>query len=168
MAMKSLHKYTVQEARNRTYDVFTVTPTLDATETAYGAADVLFNPTIVTGLFNDKDDVCMIKNIFVIDADDQGAAFELYFTTSSTVFGTLNATANIADNTAILGGVAITSFDADGDFDLFRVSQTSGIDLVIKANEVDKNVYIGGIAAATPTYGTTGTPLTIKIGVQYL
>ena len=168
MAMKSLHKYTVQEARNRTYDVFTVTPTLDATETTYGAAEVLFNPTIVTGLFNDKDDVCMIKNIFVIDADDQGAAFELYFTTSSTVFGTLNATANIADNTAILGGVAITSFDADGDFDLFRVSQTSGIDLVIKANEVDKNVYIGGIAAATPTYGTTGTPLTIKIGVQYI
>ena len=103
MAMKSLHKYTVQEARNRTYDVFTVTPTLDATETAYGAADVLFNPTIVTGLFNDKDDVCMIKNIFVIDVDEQGAAFELYFTTSSTVFGTLNATANIADNTAILG-----------------------------------------------------------------
>ena len=37
MAMKSLHKYTVQEARNRTYDVFTVTPTLDATETTYGA-----------------------------------------------------------------------------------------------------------------------------------
>ena len=168
MAMKSLHKYTVQEARNRTYDVFTVTPTLDATETTYGAADVLFNPTIVTGLFNDKDDVCMIKNIFVIDVDEQGAAFELYFTTSSTVFGTLNATANIADNTAILGGVAITSFDTADDFDAFRVSQTTGIDLVIKANEVDKNVYIGGISAATPTYGTTGTPLTIKIGVQYL
>ena len=168
MAMKSLHKYTVQEVINRTYDVFTVTPTLDDTETAYGAADVLFNPTIVTGLFNDKDDVCMIKNIFVIDADDQGAAFELYFTTSSTVFGTLNATANIADNTAILGGVAITSFDADGDFDVFRISQTAGIDLVIKANGSDKNVYIGGISAGSPTYGTTGTPLNIKIGVQYL
>ena len=168
MAKKDLHKFTVQEAVNRTFEVFTVTPTLDATETAYAAADVLFNPTIVTGLFNDKDDVCMIKNIFVIDADDQGAAFELYFTTSSTVFGTLNATANIADNTAILGGVAITSFDADADFDVFRVSQTTGIDLVIKANEVDKNVYIGGISAGTPTYGVTGTPLTIKIGVKYL
>ena len=29
-------------------------------------------------------------------------------------------------------------------------------------------IYIGGITTATPTYGTTGTPLTIKIGVQYL
>ena len=168
MANKDLHRYSVQQALNRTFDVFTVTPTLDATETAYAAADVLFNPTIVTGLFDHKSDACMVKSIVVIDADDQGAAFELYFTTSSTVFGTLNATADIADNTAILGGVAITSFDADGDFDLFRISQTAGIDLVIQGNETNSNVYIGGISAATPTYGTTGTPLTIKIGVQYI
>ena len=166
MAMKSLHKYTVQEARNRTYDVFTVTPTLDATETAYGAADVLFNPTIVTGLFNDKDDVCMIKNIFVIDTDEQGAAFELYFTTSSTVFGTLNATANIADNTAILGGVKMSPLDADGDFDLFRTYTTDNIDLVIQADGSTPNVYIAGIAGGTPTHSVSG--LTIKIGVKYL
>ena len=168
MAKKDLHKFTVQEAVNRTFEVFTVTPTLDATETAYAAADVLFNPTIVTGLFANKDDACMIKSIFVTDVDEQGAAFELYFTTSSTVFGTLNATANIADNTAILGGVAIASFDTANDFDAFRISQTAGIDLVIKANGSDKNVYIGGISAGSPTYGTTGTPLNIKIGVQYL
>ena len=166
MAKKSLHKYTVQEAINRTYDVFTVTPTLDATETAYGAAEVLFNPTIVTGLFNDKDDVCMIKNIFVIDADDQGIAWELYFTTSSTDFGTINATADIADNTALLGGVAITLFDAANDFDNFRIASIKDINMVIKANEVDKNVYIGGIAAGTPTHTASG--LTIKIGVQYI
>ena len=168
MANKDLHRYSVQQALNRTFDVFTVTPTLDATETAYAAADVLFNPTIVTGLFDHKSDACMVKSIVVIDADDQGAAFELYFTTSSTVFGTLNATANIADNTEILGGVAITSFDAANDFDNFRISQTAGIDLVIQGNETNSNVYIGGISAGSPTYGTTGTPLTIKIGVQYI
>ena len=39
--------------------------------------------------------------IVAIDADDQGIAFEIYFTTSSTDFGTINATADIADNTAI-------------------------------------------------------------------
>ena len=32
MAKKDLHKFTVQEAVNRTFEVFTVTPTLDTSE----------------------------------------------------------------------------------------------------------------------------------------
>ena len=164
MAKKALHKFTVQEAVNRTFEVFTVTPTLDTS--AYTDAYVLFNPTIVTGLFENKDDACMIKSVTVIDADDQGIAWELYFTTSSTVFGTINATADIDDNTALLGAVAITLFDAANDFDNFRIASIKDINMVIKANEVDKNVYIGGIAAGTPTHTASG--LTIKIGVQYI
>ena len=53
MAKKDLHKFTVQEAVNRTFEVFTVTPTLDTS--TYTDAYVLFNPTVVTGLFENKD-----------------------------------------------------------------------------------------------------------------
>ena len=164
MAVKNLNKYSIQESLNRTYEVFTVTPTLDTS--AYSDADVLFNPTAVTGLFDDVNDACMIKSITAIDTDDQGIAFEIYFTTSNTDFGTINATAGIADNTAILGGVKMSPLDADGDFDLFRTYTTDNIDLVIQADGSTPNVYIAGIAGGTPTHSVSG--LTIKIGVKYL
>ena len=165
MANKDLHRYSVQQALNRTFDVFTVTPTLDATG-AYADADVLFNPTAITGIFGHKDDACMIRSITIIDADDQGIASEIYFTTNSTDFGTINDTANIADNTGIVGAVTMTYFDTANDIDNHRVASIKDINMVVKANGVDKDLYIASISAGTPTHTASG--LNIKIGVQYI
>ena len=60
------------------------------------------------------------------------------------------------------------ALDAANDFDYFRIYSVHDIGMVIQGNGSTSNVYIGGICGATPTYGTTGTPLTIKIGVKYL
>ena len=164
MANKDLHRYSVQQALNRTFDVFTVTPTLDTS--TYADADVLFNPVLIEGIFGHKNDACMIRSITMIDADDQGVPCEIYFTTNSTDFGTINATANIADNTGIAGAVTMTYFDTDNDIDNHRISSIKDINMVVKANGVNENLYIAGITTGTPDHTASG--LNIKIGVQYL
>lgn len=165
------------------YKLFTITPAVQASPD-YAAGDVLFAPTEIGGLFTDAGTACILKNITIIDKQYVTThAFTLYFTHSSTAFGTINATAGVAIGTLEEIQAAIRVRDADwiagggaGSVDLANVCTISnpaidGIGAVLQGSNwsgasKDKSVYVVGIADETMNVAST-SDLIIKIGVEY-
>ena len=165
------------------YKLFTAIPTVQATPD-YTAGDVLFAPTEITNLFSEDGGSCILKSITIIDKQVVAThAFTLYFTYSSTAFGTINDTAGAAvgvleeiqatipiiDDDWIAGGAA-------GSVDLANVCTISnpavdGIGSVLQGSNwagssKSSGIHIVGIAGETMNVAST-SDLIIKIGVEY-
>ena len=165
------------------YKLFTITPTVQATPD-YSAGDVLFAPTEIVGLFSDAGSSCSIKSITVIDKQIVGTHdFTLYFTYSSTAFGTINSSADVSIGTLeeiqatipivngdwIAGGGAgsvdnanvctITNPAVDGIGSVLQGSNWAG-------SAISKGINVVGIAGETMNVAST-SDLIIKVGVEY-
>ena len=176
---------------NPKYKLFTITPTVQATPD-YAAGDVLFAPTEIPNIFQDKGSACILKSITIIDKQVVAThAFTLYFTNSSTALGTINATAGAAvgvleeiqatvpiyDEDWIAGGGAgsvdlaniatITSNQVNGSATVHR----QGIGSVLQGSNwaggnITRGIHIVGIAGEAMNVAST-SDLIIKIGVEY-
>lgn len=132
-----------------------IVPTLDTN--VYADGDVLFNNSVVA---LSGQGHYAIKNIVVIDRDDQGGAFDIYlFETSATVeLGTVNSAPSISDLDAAncIGKVSIAAADY---YDL------GGVRIAHKdINQVfnsEINLRLCGISRDAKTYTASG--LMIKL-----
>ena len=165
------------------YKLFTVIPTVEATHD-YTHGDVLFAPTEIPNFFSSTGASCILKSICIIDKQVVGTHdFTLYFTNSSTAFGTINATADVAIGT--LEEIQTTIPIANGDWiagggagsvdnaNICTLTNPAvdGIGSVLQgSNWADGNkttsIYIVGVAGETMNVAST-SDLIIKIGVEY-
>jgi hypothetical protein len=129
---------------------------------AHAAADVLFQPIALEGITANPGDTVFLHNIFVVDMDDQGLAFDIFFFDQRPVVAANNA------------AWATTDIEMEKCQDVVRVTAGDYIDT--GANRVaplpslgrqlvtvgSNTLWIAGQAIGAPTYA--GGFLKIKIG----
>ena len=165
------------------YRLFTITPTVQETPD-YAAGDVLFAPTEIINVFPDAGASCILKSITILDKQIVTThAFTLYFTASSTAFGTINATAGVAVGTLEEIQAAIPIVDGDwiagggaGSVDLANICTITdpardGIGSVLQGSNnagssISRGLQVVGVAGEAMNVAST-SDLIIKIGVEY-
>lgn len=140
-------------------NLITVTPTLDTS--AYADGDVLFAPVELANAAGEYGGITMLQSAAIVDASDQGAAFDLlFFNGSSVSLGTLNAACSISDADALFhqGRVQILSSDY---YDLggCRVAGLNAIGRIMQALPTSRSLYVGGISRGTGTYAASALQL---------
>jgi hypothetical protein len=140
----------------------TLSPAL--TTDAYTIGDVLFVPTEVKGALHYVGGRGLIRGITVIDQDDQGLLFDLFFMDANVSLGAINDTPSISDANAL----KIRSFYrlATADFiDLGGVKVASKSDLAIPIIAVDgsSSIWVGAVTGGTPTHSVAGLHIYLYI-----
>lgn len=151
----------------------TVVPVLDTA--IYASGDVLFVPTLVTvqaqvGLGNNKRLRVRIRDITVLDSDNEQATFDLVFLTATVAsFGALNAACGLSDADMVaqvrrlvtVSGYTVmgaaSNCIAQPGFDPFTIQCPAGA----------TGFYIAGIARGGNTY-TAASDLKLIFGLEIL
>ena len=141
--------------------------TLDTS--AYTAGDVLAD-TQTTGLSVSKTQTldARIRTITVVDQDDQGAAFDIYFLTGNVSLGPENSPPNISDANAlnIIARVPVLTTDY-ADLGGVRIAYIRALDIPFEVSSNTSSpttLYVGIInGAGTPTYSATG--IILRLGI---
>lgn len=139
-------------------DLISVTLSLDTS--AYASGDLLADAQAVASASLGTGTPVELVSLTVIDEDDQGAAFDVYVTSSSSSWGTENGAPSITDAVARsiqavvsvgtgdykdLGGVKVACFKAIG-----AICETSG----------STSLYVAVVnGSGTPTYTASGVKL---------
>ncbi len=131
----------------------------------YASGDVLADTQIVSGAFRVGDGTGILQNMTVIDSDDQGAAFDVYFLSSNVSMGTENAGPSISDANAksIVSRVQVGTGDY---YDLggVKIAEVTGLARVLMATSGTKDLYVAVVnGTGTPTYTATGVRLRLGI-----
>jgi len=140
-----------------------VTLTLDTS--AYASGDLLVDTQVVASAVRLSDGKGILHSIMVIDEDDQGAAFNLYFLSANNTFGSVNSAPSISDANArdILCVVPIATTDY---YDLggVKVADLHGLNRIIKGASASTSIYVAAVnGTGTPTYTASG--LKLRIGI---
>lgn len=133
---------------------------------AYSSGDLLAATQVISDVFRFADEQGELVSVTVLDKDDQGAAFDLYFLDSNASFGTENSAPTITDTAAeyILCIVPIATGDYK-DLGACRVANIKNIGAIIKPATGTKNIYVAAVnGSGTPTYTAAGIQL--RIGVK--
>lgn len=140
--------------------------TLSLDTVAYASGDVLADTQVVTNAMRAADGLGILRSIALVDEDDQGVAFDLYFFSANVSLGTENAAPNISDADArnFLGIVAIATTDWK-DLGGVRVAYIDDIGMVVKPATGTRNIYVGAVnGAGTPTFTAAG--VTLRLGFE--
>lgn len=143
--------------------LLTVTPTMDTV--AYASGDNLFMSTTCTNAFRISDGLAILDSVTLIDKDDQGVAFDLYFWDANVNMGTINTAPGISDADAAncLAIVPIATADWK-DLGGVRVANIKNIWATIKAATGTRNMFMSAInGSGTPTFTASG--LVIRLGI---
>lgn len=144
-------------------NVIDVTLTLDTA--IYASGDVLSDTAELTGAMRVIGGKGILRSITVIDEDDQGIAFDIFFFKVTQSLGAKNAAPNISDAAArdCLGAISVAAGDYI-DLGGVRVATKSGLALVLESDPASLNIFIGTITRGTPTYTANG--LKLKLGIE--
>ena len=139
------------------------TPVLEAAILASG--DVMMAVQEIAGVFKAGQSNKLIS-VQVIDTDDQGQSFDLYFFNASATLGTLNAAITINDTDAAksIGQVSFTAA-ANGTDMINSWNFVKFLDegIVMKPLDTSSSLWIGAVCrGGTPTYTASG--FKIKLG----
>lgn len=147
---------------------FTVPETFDvvlSTDTsAYVAGDVLADTQLLGTIMSASGQSRILYSVKLTDADDQGAALDLYFLSSSVSMGTENSAPSISDANAreILGFVSVAASDWK-DLGGVRVANPTIPPIILTAAATSRDIYLAAITQGTPTHTASG--LSVKVGV---
>ena len=129
--------------------------------------DVFFIPIEVPGCFKVGEPAKLIS-VQVLDTDDQGTDFDLYFFNASATLGTLNAAVSISDTDAAkLIGQAVITAAANGTdlINSWLFVKTFDEGILMKPVDGGTSVWVGGVVrSGTPTYTASG--FKIKLGFE--
>lgn len=141
--------------------VFDVTLSLDTG--IYASGEVLADTQQMDAFFRKADGTGILQSIVVLDEDDQGAAFDIYFFSANRSLGTENSAPNISDANArdLLGVVSIATTDYK-DLGGVRMACIKNIALPVKAVSGTDDLYVGVVnGTGTPTYTASGIRLRV-------
>lgn len=139
--------------------------TLSLDTSAYASGDVLADTQVVTNATRVADLGGIIHSVEVIDQDDQGAAFDIYFLDSNVSMGTENSAPNISDANAakIMARVQVGTGDY---YDLggVKIADMTGLGRIVKPASGTRNIYVAVVnGTGTPTYTASG--IILRIGI---
>lgn len=146
-----------------TTEILDLTLSLDTN--IYASGDVLAATQELAGAVRVVGGTARLDSLVVVDADDQGMAFDVVFLQSNVPLGTENAAPDITDANAlkILGIVSVGSshyLDLGG----VRVATVPiAATINLQAEAASTSVYVAAIARDAPTHTAAG--LTLRIGV---
>jgi hypothetical protein len=132
---------------------------------AYASGDLLADTQVITNMTRVADFGCILQSVTVIDEDDQGAAFDIYFLDANNTFGTENSAPSITDANAraILGKVSIGTGDY-ADLGGARCATVGNVGLVLQPASATRNGYLAVVnGTGTPTYTATGMRLRLGL-----
>lgn len=136
--------------------------TLTTDTSAYASADLIADTQEVAGAVATAGGYAKLESVAVLDEDDQGVAFDIFFMQNSTSFGTENSAPNISDANArsnVLAKVAIATADYF-DFGGAKLASVANIGRIVKAASGSTSIYVAVVnGAGTPTYSATGLKL---------
>lgn len=145
-------------------DVVDVTLTTDTA--AYASGDLIADTQSFTGM-RVAGGRGMLYSLTVIDEDDQGVAFTVYFLSANNTFGTENSAPSISDASArdILGFVDVATADYK-DIGGVRIASIKNINLMLESTGATTNLFLAVVnGAGTPTFTATGVKL--KLGILW-
>jgi len=139
--------------------------TLSLDTSAYASGDLLADTQVVSSALRVNDGKGILHSVTVIDEDDQGVAFDLYFLSANNTLGSENSAPSISDANArdILTKVSIATTDY---YDLggVRVAEVHGLNRVIKAASGSTSIYVAAVnGTGTPTFTASG--LKLRVGI---
>ena len=143
-----------------------VTPVLSTD--AYADEDILFTTTEIPLAVLPNWGSAILQSITILDKDDKGGAFDIYFMDVSTTIGTINAAENMSD--ALLAGiltkVSVTAGDyvnlANGQIAIKSAGEKGMGAILVPATRTSTSLYFAGISQDTETYTAAG--LVFKFG----
>jgi len=137
-----------------------VVPVLDTS--AYASGDVLWTtPVVIPNACRIKGGVALLKSLYIVDFDDQGVAFDLFFQNAASSLGTVNGAPNISDANAlasIVGRVPIATTDYV-DLGGVRIARPTNAvcESMMQALTSSRDLYISAVnGAGTPTFTAAG------------
>lgn len=135
--------------------------TLSTDTSAYASGDLIADAQIVEVVTRANNVPCVLHSVAVLDEDDQGAAFTIYFVRGSASWGTENSAPNISDANArnICGWVDVETGDykdVGGSKIAFKNNQNIGCAPVDGSDDLYVAVVNG---SGTPTYTASGLKL---------
>lgn len=145
-------------------DVLTFTPTLDTS--IYADGDTLFDTTALASMFRVNGGRALVQSVSVIDADDQGVAFDLFFLATNVAFGTANAAPSISDANALASNLRrVCRIDTADYIDVggAKIASKDGIGAMIEAAAGVTGGYLTAVTRGAPTYTASG--LQLRIGL---
>jgi hypothetical protein len=129
--------------------------------------DVFFIPTQVVGCFKIGEPAKLIS-IQVLDTDDQGTDFDLYFFNASGTLGTLNAAISISDADAAkaIGQASFTAAANGTDLiNSWLFVKTFDEGILMTPVDGGTSLWVAGVVrSGTPTYTASG--FKIKLGFE--
>ena len=144
--------------------VVSITPVLDTA--AYADGDLLFDSTLLADAIRQNGGVSRLESITIVDEEDQGQPLDIYFTTVTADWGTLNSAPSPADATAsaiVIGRVAIASGDW-ADIGGQKVACVRSLGLLLKALASGTDLYCFGVSRGTGDYDADS--LVFKFGFE--
>ncbi len=142
------------------YRTHSVTVTVDTA--AYANGDLLFNPTAIA-VGKHPNDAVNLLSLTIVDPDGQKTAMDIFFTSSSTSWGTLNAAASIseanAQNIQSVAEIAVADWVDTAGVDVVHTEHSD----VLQAEDDTNQVYVAGVVRGAATFA--GGELHLKIGV---
>lgn len=139
--------------------------TLSLDTSAYAAGDLLADTQAIANMTRVADLGGVLQTIQIIDKDDQGAAFDIYFLDANNTFGTENSAPSITDANAaaIFGKVSVATTDYT-DLGGVRVATISNCGLAVKPVSGTNGGYLAVInGSGTPTFTASGVVLRLGI-----
>lgn len=135
--------------------------TLSTDTSAYASGDLIADAQIVAACVRSNDALGALHSMLVIDEDDQGVAFTVWFASASSTFGTENSAPSISDANArtILGFVDVATSDYK-DLGGVKLAFKGNIGMAIKPVADSDDIYVAVVnSTGTPTFTASGLKL---------
>lgn len=139
--------------------------TLSLDTSPYASGDLLADTQVITGALSATDGLGILHSLLVIDEDDQGMAFDVYFLSANNTLGAENSAPSITDANArqILCRVSISTADYT-DLGGVRVADLNGLNRIVKAASGTADLYVAVVnGTGAPTYTASGVKLRVGI-----
>jgi hypothetical protein len=139
--------------------------TLSLDTSAYSSGDLLADTQAVAGAVRENDGTGILHSVTVIDEDDQGVAFDLYFLSANNTLGSENSAPSISDANArdILTRVPIAAADYT-DLGGVKIAEVHGLNRLIQGASGSTSIYVAAVnGSGSPTFSASG--LKLRIGI---
>lgn len=146
-------------------DMTLIDVTLSLDTNAYASGDLLADTQAVANAVRLNAGYGILHSVMVIDEDDQGAAFDIYFLSANNTLGTENSAPSISDANAreILCVVPVATSDYK-DLGGVKIAGFSGLNRIIRGASGSTSIYVAVVnGSGTPTYTASGVKLRVGI-----